>query len=198
MHHLLLMAWLLAANGAAGEERPSRPQPIPADQVAAAAWPERERQVESARQAGARLASGDKSLAVRDGRRLHLVNRLVLVTADANGEGWEATWLGSVKAAIRGARFGLDIPGAPLPLQAAKADTGPFSDKLGTGVEIRHHWSGQVRLERRLRIYDGKPGLSVSAAITNASDRPINLRSELAPYRWGSPVVGIKLSALSY
>jgi alpha-galactosidase len=172
--------------------------------TAAAAGPAQRRDIESVRREGRQMATGDKAIAVREGRAVRVVNRHLLLGADTTSDRWGVTWLGDVKGAVHGLRCGVDLVGAPLLLQGGKCVAAPFADKLGAGVEVRHLWGAQVSLERRLRVYDNRPAVAVSAHITNASPRPITLRTvrmvdlDSAGGRWSAGTVMFAPAAVGY
>lgn len=145
---------------------------VEADGAPAPDWRKR---IEEARQAAVKLAPGDKTTSVRDGNTLRLLNRHVMVSVEEASARWDATWLGSAAAAVRRASFSVDLDGKRPPADRASVTVEPFTDRLGSGMQIRQQWAGPIVVERRLRVYDGKPAVAVSGSVTNRSDRDVRL-----------------------
>lgn len=57
--------------------------------------------------------------------------------------------------------------------QAAKAEVVPVTDAIGSGLEMRQRWGKGIEIERRIRLYDGKPAIVVSAVLTNRTGRDV-------------------------
>ena len=134
-------------------------------------------EIEKARQVAARFDAGDQVAATRDGRKLHVLNRRVLVTLDETTDTWDATWPGPVQAAVRGARFALDADDEQVALQAGSIDWERFSDRLGSGLQVRQQWAEPFRVERLVRVYDGRPTVVITGSVTNTTDRDLRLGS---------------------
>ncbi|OHB86361.1 MAG: hypothetical protein A2V98_17000 [Planctomycetes bacterium RBG_16_64_12] len=141
----------------------------------ASVWPERAEDVSAAREAAEKAVSGEDVVAARVGARLRLTNRRVSVVLDEADGSWEATWLGSVSAAVRRMQFAVEAGDQNLSPASAKAQTANFTDALGSGLEIRRRWGDGIEVERRIRLYHGKPAVVLSAEITNHSDHDITL-----------------------
>jgi hypothetical protein len=58
---------------------------------------------------------------------------------------------------------------------APKTTTEPFTDKLGTGTQVVEIWGDSIRMTRRLRLYDDLRVITISANMTNTSDRDVSL-----------------------
>ena len=142
---------------------------------AAAVWPERARDLAGARQAAKQAAAGEKVLSSREGSKLRLGNNRVSVVLDEASGVWEATWLGGVDAAVRRVRFAVEAGGQTLVPQAARAEAAPLTDAIGSGWEIRQRWGNRIEVERRIRVYHGRPAVVVSAQITNRTGRGVTL-----------------------
>ncbi len=143
--------------------------------TAAAVWPERAKDIAAARQAASQSARGENVTAVRDGNSLRLVNnRVSVVLSEADGA-WDATWLGSIDAAVRRVRFAVEVNGQIAAPEKVRAESAPFTDTSGSGMEIRQTWGQGVEIERRIRVYDGRPAIVVAAQIANRTDHDITL-----------------------
>lgn len=140
---------------------------------AAAQWPKRLQDIEAARHKAAQIQSGKKPQTAREGGRVIVANPDVLVTLDEADGAWEATWRGVVPAAIRRARFSVEVDGQSLRPEKVKAEVQPFADKLGAGLAIRQTWGGPVEVERSLRVYEALPAVAVCAKIANRTGRDI-------------------------
>lgn len=138
-------------------------------------WPARRQAIQAARKAAADLRTTQQVTSQRDGGRISLSNQAVFVSVDERDGAMYATWLGSVDAAVHKAVSSAEIDGKTLTPSDAKADVGPFKDPLGTGKQIKQTWGDGVRVERTVRIYDGRPTVAVSGRITNTQDRDVSL-----------------------
>ncbi len=143
--------------------------------TAAAVWPERAQDIAAARQAAGLSAQGEKVTAVRNGTTLCLVNNCVSVVLNETDGAWDATWLGSVEAAVRRVRFAVEINGQSVLPDKTRAESARFTDALGSGLEIRQTWGQGVEIERCIRVYDGRPDVVVAARIANRTDHDITL-----------------------
>ena len=113
--------------------------------------------------------------AVRDGNSLRLVNnRVSVVLSEADGA-WDARWLGSIDAAVWRVRFAVEVNGQIAAPEKVRAESSPFTDTSGSGMEIRQTWGQGVEIERRIRVYDGRPAIVVAAQIANRTDHDITL-----------------------
>ena len=142
---------------------------------AAAVWPERAKDIAAARQAASQSAPGENVTAVRDGTTLCLVNNRVSVVLNEADGAWDATWLGSVDAAVRRVRFAVEVDGQSVAPEKVRAESAPFTDAFGSGMEIRQSWGQGVEIDRRIRVYDGRPAIVVAAQIANRTDHDITL-----------------------
>jgi len=138
-------------------------------------WPARGAAIRAARDAAAKSAASRQVVAKRDGDRICLLNENVLVSVDVKDGAWDATWLGGAEAVLRRARTAVEVDGKALSLLAGKAHEEPFEDRLGKGRQIKHEWSDGVRVERLVRVYDGRGVVTVSGRITNTQDRDVSL-----------------------
>ena len=134
-------------------------------------------EIESARESAAKFGAGEKTISAREGDRVLLVNRRVLVSLDKATGTWDATWLDGATAAVHGVGFAVEVDGRQPTPEGVIAEAAPFTDKLGTGMELRQQWGNEIVLERRLRVYDGQPAVLVSGSVTNQSDRDVRLGS---------------------
>jgi hypothetical protein len=141
---------------------------------ATALWPKRAAELAAARQA-ARTVAGENAVCIREGGRLRLGNRWVCVVVDEAGGTWDATWLGGVDAAVRQARFAIEADAETLAPRGAKAESLPVADAIGHGWEIRQRWGRGVEVERRIRVYDGKPAVLIAVQMTNHTKRDVKL-----------------------
>ena len=144
---------------------------------AVAVWPARAKAIESARRAAREAGAKENVIIGRSDTRVRLLNNRVLVDLSETDGTLEVTWLGKVDAAIRGARFSVGVDGQELRPEKVKAQAKPFTDKLGAGVEIRQFWGEEVRVERMVRVYHGKPAVVISGSITNKTDRDVSLQT---------------------
>jgi len=149
-------------------------QIAPCLERARAAWPTRHREIAGARQSVSAAGAGQVT-AGRDGPQVRLANdRVVVRLAERDGT-WDATWLGSVEAAVRRVGFAVRVERENLATKGIPATTEPFADQLGTGMQIRQRWAGPVEVERVLRVYQGKPAVVISGQVTNRSSRGVSL-----------------------
>ncbi len=88
---------------------------------------------------------------------------------------WDAAWLGQTDAAIEHADFALEWDNVVQQFQSPRLEIKPFTDKLGAGIEVRQTSGDDVSFTRTMRVYDGRPALTLSATITNKSQRAISL-----------------------
>lgn len=137
--------------------------------------PDWSQRIEQARRAAVKLAPGEKTTSAREGNALRLLNRCVSVTVEEASARWDATWLDSAKAAVRHASFSVEVDGKRLHANRASVTVEPFTDRLGAGMQVRQQWAGPTVVERRLRVYDGKPAVAVSGSVTNRTDRDARL-----------------------
>ncbi len=142
--------------------------------LAAEVWPERAKELAAVREKAKQ--AGDEIQVSRDGSILSAANNRVVVAVDETDGTWDATWLG-VDAAVRNVRFGLDVDGAALDAPSGKVEAAEVSDKLGDGIEIRQAWGDAVQVERRIRLFHGKPAIAVSVAVTNRGDKEVAIGS---------------------
>jgi hypothetical protein len=101
-------------------------------------------------------------------------DRVSVAFNEADGR-WDATWRGGADAAVWRDRFSVEVGGHQLFPQAAKIETAPHRDVLGSGMEIREHWGQGVELERRIRLYHGQLVLVISAQVTNRTAHDVTL-----------------------
>ena len=130
---------------------------------------------ETAREVARQAKPSAKTAFQRDGSRVRLLNEAVLVSLDEATGSWNTIWLGSVKAAVLGACFSVEVDGQVLRPAGTKGETESFSDALGTGIQFTQTWGERVRVERRIRVYDGLPAVTVSGRITNRSSADVSL-----------------------
>ncbi len=142
---------------------------------AAAVWPDRAKEIAAARQAARQAATGASVTATRDDTTLRLANNCVSVVMNVADGAWDATWLGSLDAAVRRVRFSVEIDGHNIVPEKVNAEAAPFTDAIGSGMEIRQSWGNGVEFVRRIRLYHGRPSIVVSAEITNNTSTDITL-----------------------
>lgn len=143
---------------------------------AAALWPERARELAAARRA-AHATAGETTACTREGGRVRLGNGRVSVVLDEAKGTWDAIWLGGVDAAVCGAGFAIEAGGREWSPRGARAELLPVRDAIGPGAEIRQTWGEEIQIERRIRVYHGKPAVLVAAQMTNRSRRDVALGS---------------------
>ena len=144
---------------------------------AAAVWPKRSEELAAARQAAKQAAGGENVVSAREGTRLRLTNNRVSVVLDEADGSWDATWLGGMDAVVRRVRFGVELDRQNLASEPAKAEAAPFTDAIGSGLELRQCWGTGVEVQRRIRIYHGKAAVVVAVQVTNGSDQDATLGS---------------------
>ena len=119
--------------------------------------------------------ASEKVVSSRQDTKLQVGNNRVTVVFDEENGDWDANWHGETDAAIRRAGLAIDVDGRQLTPQAATAETAPFGDALGRGMEIRQRWGKEIEIQRCVRLYDGRPAVVVSVQITNHMDRDVTL-----------------------
>jgi hypothetical protein len=138
-------------------------------------WPGRARELALARQKARDATPGEKTICIRDDGKVRLGNnRVTVVLTEADGV-WDATWLRCVDAAVRRVGFAVEAGGQLLVPQAARTETGPVTDAVGSGREIRQRWGKGIEIQRSIRVYDGKPAVLLSAQISNNTGRDVPL-----------------------
>jgi alpha-galactosidase len=142
---------------------------------AATVWRDRARELAADRQAVATTQVGENITSVRVGDTIRVGNQWLSVTLHEADGAWDATWLGAVDAAVRRARFAIEADGQTLAPTAVKTEVAPVTDALGGGLEIRQRWGQGLEVERRLRLYHGRPTVVVSGQIANRTDREVKL-----------------------
>jgi hypothetical protein len=130
---------------------------------------------QTAHETALRSNVGDKTIAQRDGQDVNLFNRNVLVHISRTIGAWDAAWLGKTDAGIEGAGFALESNGNLLKLESSPIETKSFTNQYGSGIAATQKTGDQVQIVRTLRVYDGKPALTLSAKITNTSKQEISL-----------------------
>jgi hypothetical protein len=148
---------------------------VPTLEQAATAWPGRAGEIAAAREAAGRSASGGKTVSTRDGQMVSLGNDRVSVTLDEAEGTWGATWLGRTDAAVRRVHFALEADQRTLGPKGVRAEVVPCSDAIGPGLEVCQRWGNPIAVERRIRVYDGRPAVVVAAQITNRGGREVKL-----------------------
>ena len=53
--------------------------------------------------------------------------------------------------------------------------TAAFSDGIGRGLEIGEHWGKGIEVERRIRLYHGRPAVVIWGRIANRTGRDVTL-----------------------
>jgi hypothetical protein len=142
---------------------------------AAAVWSARAGELAAARQAARQAAAGPGAAFSREGGRVRLGNNRVSVVLDEADGAWDAVWLGGVDAAVRRVRFAVEAAGQTLSPKAVKATAAPLTDAIGSGLEICQRWGKGIEVERRIRLYHGRPAVVVWAQITNNTGRDVTL-----------------------
>ncbi|MHB8955025.1 MAG: alpha-galactosidase [Pirellulaceae bacterium] len=113
--------------------------------------------------------------AIPDPQRVIGRGASIAVVLDEESGCWDATWLGSSDAALRGVQFSVEVDGERLAPRGVKAESRPFTDACGSGTELVQTWGQGVRVERRLRIYDDHPMVVVGGSIGNETDHVLSL-----------------------
>ncbi len=118
---------------------------------------------------------GPRRLPSRTESQLRLGNNRVNIVLDEADGIWDATWLGSVDAAVRRVRFAVEANGQSLTPLAVNTEVSPVNDAMGRGLEVRQRWGTGIEIQRRLRVYDGRSVVVVSGQVTNNTDLPVTL-----------------------
>src|SRR5437868_10564118 len=122
---------------------------------------------ETAREIALHSGVGDKTVTQRDGSNVLLLNKNIFVQIATTNGVWDAAWLGKTDAAIERADFALEWNGKIVRLDSSPIETRAFTNDFGSGIEARQKAGDEVQFERMLRVYDGKPVLTLSVKITN-------------------------------
>ncbi len=72
-------------------------------------------------------------------------------------------------------RFSVEVGGHALSPQAAKTETTPHRDAIGSGMEICQRWGQAVEFERRIRLYHDRSAVVVLAQVTNHTAHNVTL-----------------------
>jgi hypothetical protein len=144
---------------------------------AARLWPERSEELAAARESARKAAAGESVASAREGAGLRLANNRVSVVVDEADGSWHASWLGGMDAAVRHVGFRIEIAPQSLSGRPTAAEVAPFTDALGSGLQLRQSWGAGVAVERRIRVYHGKAAVVVTVQVTNGSDRDVTLGS---------------------
>jgi hypothetical protein len=112
---------------------------------------------------------------VREHGKLLLRNDRISFALDEADGRWDATWHGGANAALWRDRFSVEVGGRLLFPQAAKTETTPHRDALGSGVEIRERWGQGVELERRIRLYHDRSVMIISIQVANHTAHDVML-----------------------
>ncbi len=136
---------------------------------------ERSAEGQEIRKQAAQAAPGEKVVATRDGNIARLMNSHILVSLNETDGSLDITWLGPTEAAVRHAQFSIEFDGQSSGPTRAKIETKLFVDKVGTGQEILQQWGDIVKIERNVRVYDGRPVITISGRITNGGTKEILL-----------------------
>ena len=133
----------------------------------AAVWPDRARDLAGARQAAGQAAAGENVVSLRKDGKLRLGNSRVSVVLNEKDGTWDATWLDGIDAAVRRVHWAVDVNGRTFQPAGVKAEVVPVSDAIGGGLEIRQRWGEGIEIQRRIRLYHGRPAVLVSGRVTN-------------------------------
>ncbi len=142
---------------------------------AATAWSQRAAEIAPARKAAKETGKGAEVVSAREGSKVRVSNDRVSVVLDNSDGRWQATWLGGVDAAVRGASFAVQAGGVSLAPKGIRAQVASATDRLGPAVEIRQRWGTGIEIERWIRVYPGRPQVLVGAEIHNRTDRDVVL-----------------------
>jgi hypothetical protein len=131
--------------------------------------------LQTAREIALRSNVGENTIVQRSDNDLLLLNRNIFVRIARTNGTWDAAWLAKTDAAIERAGFALEWDGQIVRLDSSPIETASFTDQFGSGIEARQTTGKDIRFARALRVYDGKPVLTLSAKITNKSQHEISL-----------------------
>ncbi len=144
-------------------------------EAAAGTQPGQQAAVETARKVVKSAGATAKAAFRKDGPRIQVLNNLIIVGFDESDGTWDAAWPEGVQVAVQQAGFAVEVDGKTLQPKEVKAETSPFADKLGSGMQIRQAWGEDVKIERVIRLYDGVPAVTISGRIFNAGNKDVTL-----------------------
>ena len=139
------------------------------------AEPVRETFLQLARAFAANANAGEKVSSQGEGNITRLFNQHLLLEFDQTNSMWDAVWLDVTNTAVRRVDFWIEADGKNLKPQNAAAEVEKFSDKFGSGMQIRQRYGDDIVVERNLRVYDGREAVTISARITNKKNQDITL-----------------------
>jgi len=142
----------------------------------AAEWPAKAKDIASVRQAAADIAEREKVVVHRIDSQIHLISNKIVIRFDEGKSTWDATWI-DPDAALRGARFQVEVDGQTLRPDQSQIKVERLEDTLGVGVQIRERWGKEVQVEHVLRVVQGRPAVVIAGSITNRTDHDISLGS---------------------
>ena len=150
---------------------------MPGIERAAAIWPARVHELAEIRKAATQAETQQTVTCTRDGGKLRIGNNLLSVVVDEADGVWDATWLGSLDAAVRRIGFAVEADAQTLVPTEIKTEVVPLSDAVGRGQEVRQRWSAGIEVERTIRVYDGRPVVVVAGQVVNRTDHDVSLGS---------------------
>ena len=109
----------------------------------------------------------EKVFTRNDGQEIIVGNQHLSLSFNRTDSMWNVVWQDVTNTAVRRVDFGVEVDGKNLQPKSAAAEVEKFSDKLGSGMQIRQRFGDEILIERFLRVYDGLPVVTLSARITN-------------------------------
>src|SRR5207253_10223336 len=116
-----------------------------------------------------------KTITLREDGSAIVLNQFVFIRINQTNGLWDAAWLKIPDTAISRAGFALEWNGKIVELEPSPIEVQPFTNQFGSGLEARQRSGHDVRIERVLRVYDGKPALILSAKLINGSSGDLSL-----------------------
>ena len=138
-------------------------------------WTRRLQDISRLKSAGQASAKKDSSVASREGSKVQIQNRYLVISLDQTTGAWDVTWLGTGQPTVCGIGCVLEADGRAFRPEGVNAEVKPFADNLGRGYEIIQSWGERVRVERVLRVHDDGAYVVVSGRIVNQTDADVTL-----------------------
>ena len=138
-------------------------------------WTQRLQDISRLESAGQACAKNDGSVTSREGSKVRIQNRDLVISLDQSTGTWDVTWLATAEPVVWGIGCVLKADGREFRPEGVNAEVKPFADKLGRGHEILQSWGERVRVERVLRVHDDGAYVVVSGRIINQTDGDITL-----------------------
>jgi len=135
----------------------------------------------------------DSVTSTHEASSFQLRNKQVTFVFDQKQNTWDGVWGSGVDAATHKASFALEIDGKTLHARSAVTEIQPFHDKMGSGKEIVQRWTNGIEVLNTFRVYDDRPGFTISAHIRNPTAANMSLGTQHMIDLYGSTNAGWKL-----